>query len=101
MRGYRLALEADQDIEAIASYTFEAWGEQQTELYLDSLAEVFLKIAESPHLGRERKEIQSGIFSRNHQKHIIFYRVSVDWVEILRVLHHARDVDGVFEFGGF
>ena len=97
MRGYRLAPEADQDIEAIATYTFETWGERQAKLYLDSLAELFSKIAESPYLGRERKEIRSGIFSRNHQKHIIFYRLSEDWVEILRVLHHARDVDGAFE----
>ncbi|MEE2732503.1 MAG: type II toxin-antitoxin system RelE/ParE family toxin [Pseudomonadota bacterium] len=94
MRGYRLAPAADQDIEAIALYTLEAWGEKQTELYLSSLAELFSKIAESPHLGRERKEIRSGIFSRNHQKHIIFYRVSGGWVDILRVLHHARDVEG-------
>lgn len=97
MSRYRLAPAADQDIEAIARYTFETWGERQAKLYLDSLAELFSKIAESPYLGRERKEIRSGIFSRNHQKHIIFYRLSEDWVEILRVLHHARDVDGAFE----
>ena len=64
MSRYRLAPAADQDIEAIATYTFETWGEQQTELYLDSLAKLFSTIAESPYLGRERKEIRSGIFSR-------------------------------------
>lgn len=97
MSRYRLAPAADQDIEAIATYTFETWGERHAILYLDSLAKLFSTIAESPYLGRERKEIRSGIFSRNHQKHIIFYRVSEDWVEILRVLHHARDVEGAFE----
>ena len=89
--------EAKADIREIAIYTEEEWGVKQRDKYLNDLDKTFHKIQQSPHLGRERKEIKNGVFSRSFQKHNIFYQLASDHLEILRVLHHARDVHRAFE----
>ena len=95
---YILSPEADKDIEEIASYTFENWGEQQTADYLDDLKNAFENIISTPHLGRERKEIKVGIYSRFHQQHTIFYQYNKNkLLVVLRVLHQSRDIQRAFK----
>ncbi len=36
-------------------------------------------------------------FVQGFERHLIFYRVLDDEVEILRVLHAARDIEGIFD----
>lgn len=49
-----------------------------------------------PEAGRSRSELQMGLRSFPVGRYLIFYRPSATSVEIVRVLHSARDVDAMF-----
>lgn len=47
--------------------------------------------------GRLRAEIRPWLRSFAAGRYIIFYRVLAEEVEILRVIHSARDIERIFE----
>jgi toxin ParE1/3/4 len=47
--------------------------------------------------GRRREELAPGILSFPFGRYTIFYRASQDAIEIVRVLHGARDIQSIFE----
>lgn len=49
-------------------------------------------LARSPKLGRRREELSPGMRSFPVGSYVVFYRVMHGGVEIIRVLHGARDV---------
>ena len=51
MAEYRLTPAAESDLEAIWSYSFEHWGEQQADRYVDVLTETFKALAQYPKNG--------------------------------------------------
>ncbi|WP_353572888.1 type II toxin-antitoxin system RelE/ParE family toxin [Candidatus Albibeggiatoa sp. nov. BB20] len=53
-------------------------------------------LGENPFLGRQRDELATGLRSFPVQNHVIFYRITSDNVEIIRVLNTARDIDKLF-----
>lgn len=48
-----------------------------------------------PELGRARSEIAEGIRALNCRDYLILYRVLSDMVEIVRVVHGARDLSSL------
>jgi toxin ParE1/3/4 len=54
------------------------------------------RIRERPMTGRPREELASGLRSMLVHPHSIFYRMSEETVEIVRVLHQRRDLDAIF-----
>ena len=48
-----------------------------------------------PKMGRERSDLEANIRSFGVMSWIIFYRIDDDFVEIVRVLHSARDLDAI------
>ena len=56
------------------------------------LLEVFNLLAQFPQPGRSRPELGSGIRSRPVQSYIVFYRDTPSQLQIVRVLHGARDI---------
>jgi toxin ParE1/3/4 len=50
-----------------------------------------------PKIGRTRDELSSGLRSFPAARYIIFYRENRDGIEIVRVLHGARDFPPLFE----
>lgn len=72
-------------------------GEKQARHYLAGLYEVFEYVAGSPGIGRARRELGEGIRSFPHGSHIVFYMPWQGEVAILRVVHGARDLEGLFE----
>jgi toxin ParE1/3/4 len=49
-----------------------------------------------PELGRDRSEIAEGIRALNCRDYLILYRILPDMVEIVRVVHGARDLNSLF-----
>lgn len=49
-------------------------------------------LARSPRLGRLREELAPGMRSFPVGSYVVFYRVMPGGVEIIRVLHGARDI---------
>lgn len=96
---YRLKIAdpAISDLEAIAAYTFERWGEPQTETYMRELDRTIKAIGVDPALGRGRYGVPGMIKGRKSGAHIVFYRVEGQTIFIMRILHesmdHGRHVD--------
>lgn len=62
---------------------------------LKEIERVCRLIASRPKMGRERTDLKPNIRSFGVMSWIIFYRLDDDFVEVVRVLHSARDVDAI------
>jgi toxin ParE1/3/4 len=75
------------------------------ERFLTAVEEALEKLAEMPGMGRRRefkKPELAGIRSwvvKGFENYIVFYRQIEGGIEVLRVLHGARDVERVLEEG--
>jgi toxin ParE1/3/4 len=56
----------------------------------------FLVLASKRAMGRQRKELGSNLRSHVVGNYIIFYRCMNDEIEVVRVLHGARDLPPLF-----
>ena len=63
---------------------------------IDMVEEKCRLIASRPAIGRPRDALLAGLRSHPIGQYIVFYRPIPDGVEIVRVLHGARDVDAAF-----
>lgn len=89
---YLLSQDAEVDLGNIFDYTEQEFGRPQASSYLLELEAVFNQLIINPKLGRERDEIRTNLRSIVHSSHVIFYRVRVDHIRIVRVLHSSRDI---------
>ncbi len=62
----------------------------------DQLYSKFLLLVQQPFLGRERQDLRPDVRSFICGKIIIFYRTTENFLEIVRVLHGARDIENIF-----
>lgn len=64
---------------------------------IDSIRDDCKRLARHPYLGRLRPEIRQNLRSWAHGNYIIFYTGSDTVIEIVRVLHGARDLPSLFK----
>jgi toxin ParE1/3/4 len=90
----RLTGRAESDLD-------EAWDHlaQKNEAAADRLLDNILAQArlhaQFPLTGRPRDDLTPGLRSFVVSPYIIFFRPIDDTIEVIRVLHHARDVDAI------
>lgn len=56
-------------------------------------------IAEFPEIGEARPEFGGGVRKWTVGNHVLFYRVEVDAIIVIRILHGARDFPALFGRG--
>lgn len=61
---------------------------------------LFDRLAAMPYIGRDRSDLRPRMRTVVVWPYIVYFRPREDGVEILRVLHGARNVTDAFEFGG-
>lgn len=83
--------EAELDLIEIAAY-IEADNPAAAERLLDKFAEKFRLLSDFPGLGRTREELAESLRSFPVGNYIIFYLPLVDGIEVIRVLHGARNI---------
>jgi len=90
---FRLSSYADRDLLSILKYTKKVWGSEQGFIYLGLLGRGREKIVANPFLpGRKsREDLAAGCRSFRCGKHIFFYRLRDNTVEIARILHESMD----------
>jgi len=93
MLSFRLTKKAIKDIKDIGRYTQENWGREQRNLYLSRLDDCFQLIAREPQIGKACDYIRPGYQKYHVGRHLIFYRQSSAYVEIIRILHDRMDVE--------
>lgn len=67
--------------------------------WVDKLDEKFQLLSSQPLMGREREELSASLRSFPFGRYMIFYVPIADGIDVVRVLHGARDVDAVFGEG--
>ncbi|MEM1133131.1 MAG: type II toxin-antitoxin system RelE/ParE family toxin [Pseudomonadota bacterium] len=86
---------ADSDIEAIADYTIERWGLSQAQSYLAALRADAESLAENALLYPIHQASGLGMRRMKSGHHNIFYLLSDETVEIIRILHERMDTDNL------
>jgi toxin ParE1/3/4 len=92
----RLTPLAEADIEGIGDRIAER-NPARAVTYVRELRGRCLSIGEFPHAGPPRPQWGEGVRIAVHGKYLIVYRVRDEAVQILRVVHGARDLDALFE----
>jgi toxin ParE1/3/4 len=82
---------ARRDVRSILLYTGQKWGFGQRDAYREALDQAFATLSVNPLIGRSRDEIAPNLRSHTIQQHVIYYRVEVETVTVLRVLHGKMD----------
>lgn len=85
--------EAIEDLNSIWYYTLEEWSESQADKYYSNLKFDCFQLAENPKMGKEYDVINKNLLGLKSGKHIIFYQqISVNEIEIIRILHERMDL---------
>jgi toxin ParE1/3/4 len=82
---------AETDLIDIWVYSFDSWGEERANDYLKSLESHLAKLLINPLLGKSRDYLREGYRSLQIERHLAFYRVTENEIEIVRVLHVSMD----------
>ena len=88
--------EALADLRDIALYI----AEENPDRALSFVAELERKAAQAalrPTGFRERSDLAPGLWAMVHDRYLIFFRELDDEVRIVRVMHGARNLPGLFE----
>ncbi len=91
----RLSGRAENDLSEIWSYIAAdsvPSADRPNSIFRDKLS----TLADFPMMGRSRPELRPGLRSIPAGSYAIFYRPIENGVEIVRVLHQARDVETLF-----
>ena len=86
-----ITLAAVADLRSIRQYTLSVWGERQEAAYLDRLWHRFQAILDDPAAHRSRDDLFPGCRMAAEGRHVIFFRIQGDILQIVRVLHSAMD----------
>ena len=97
MSGYLLTPQAQRDLESIADYlALEASIERAIEILRD-VREEFRKLAEMPGMGHFREDLLDRRYKFwSIYSYVIAYRWDVDPIQIIAIVHGARDLDAFF-----
>lgn len=84
---------AEDDLVDIWLYSFEKWGADQADHYLDKLDEGITRIAQDPAIGKACSHIRQGYRRLHVEHHLIYYWIGQGRIEVVRVLHERMDPD--------
>jgi toxin ParE1/3/4 len=91
MAEFRLSPAAERDLEGIWEYTRDEWGLKQAERYIDLLTTTFQALAASPMTAPACEHIRKGYRRRGVGRHMIYFRITVYGIAVIRVLHERMD----------
>jgi toxin ParE1/3/4 len=69
----------------------------QADAFVDLVDSKFQALSRRPGLGRRRPELSSDIRSFAVGRYVVFYLPLYRGIEVVRVLHGARDMESIFE----
>lgn len=95
---------ATQDLRQQANYILAMGNRDPAERFLSSAESTFFQLAKTPYIGKvvplqlsDMGEIRQWRL-KNFKDYLIFYQVLEDRIEVLRVLHGARDLKEILPF---
>lgn len=91
--------QAEADLTEILDYLDEHSAQAADRLVL-AIDERCRLLGEFPEMGRRRDELIPGLRSVVAEKYVLFYRVTATAVEVVRILHGARDIHSILKTDG-
>jgi toxin ParE1/3/4 len=95
VRRYRLSREARADLEAIWAFIAKD-NADAADRFIDRVTEKFKLLTRRPAMGRSCDELFPGLKRFAVGRYLIFYRTGPGVLDVLRVLHGARDIKKLF-----
>lgn len=96
MTSLRVSAAAQDDLRTIRIYSKRTFGLPVAKEYMAGLRRTFGFLRENPSAGAVSEEVIGAVRTFTYRSHRLFYRVSPAQVEIVRILHYARDVQRAF-----
>ncbi len=96
MSRYQFSWQAGADLELIEAYISTDNPDAAESLILTLCSKCRL-LSEHPESGRDRSDLRPGLRGFPVGNYIIFYRPATYGIEVLRILHGARDIGSLFE----
>jgi toxin ParE1/3/4 len=93
---FRFTAAASQDLREIVEYLAAEGSPEVARRFVQGLTERCQSLADMPGMGRRREELSPGLRSVPEGNYVVFYRPAEDGVQIVRVLHGARDIERIF-----
>ena len=93
---YRVSDAARIDLEEIWLFIAQD-NPDAADRFIQIIVSRFASLASMPYVGRQRKDLGAQLRSLPVKSYVVFYRLKEDGVEIVRVLHGARDFPPLFE----
>jgi toxin ParE1/3/4 len=93
MTAYVLSPRAQSDIEDIWDYTAGHWNARQAEIYIRQIHHAIETVAAEPKLGRSCDDIRKGYRKYPAGSHVLFFRMTADGIDVVRVLHNRMDFE--------
>lgn len=96
--GYRVLPVADRDLDDQAAYLAHEASLETALRFYDAAGVTFERIARMPGIGERRESDNPSLAGlrvwrvQSFESHLVFYRQAGELVEIVRVLHGARDI---------
>ena len=87
--------QAQEDILEIAFYIAQDNAEAAHRL-MGKILRACDRISASPQAGRAREELAPNLRSLPVEKYLVFYRPIHSGIEVMRVVHGARDIPALF-----
>ena len=95
MRSLRITTSASQDLEEISDYFLER-SVDAGDRFVREFSRKCQRIAQFPFIGKSYDQVSPGLQGLSLMNYIVFYRVSENDVEILRVVSGYRNLQDVF-----
>jgi len=80
------------DLEEIWLYTLSEWNLEQADAYTGSILARLNWLADNPGGGKPRDDIKPGYFCFPEGRHLIFYIMTDDAVDVIGIPHQSMDV---------
>jgi len=103
VRLLRVFPRADVDVDEAAEYYANHGGLEVGLRFLRAIQQAYTFLCENPEAGPQslyRHQSLQGLRRwpvPGFENYLVFYRLVDDWVEIVRILHGARDIEALFE----
>jgi toxin ParE1/3/4 len=80
------------DLEKIWLYTLSEWNQEQADAYTSSILARLNWLADNPSAGKPRGDIKPGYFCFPEGRHLIFYIMPDNRVDVIGIPHQSTDV---------
>jgi toxin ParE1/3/4 len=95
MTRFRLSLRANTDLDAIRRHISQD-TESAADRFVGEFFDLFHLLAKNPEIGQLRAELRPNLRSISHGSYVVFFYPMTGGVEIVGVVHGARDIDTLF-----